>query len=47
MKTLLDTGIRNARNLQQYTIANGSISDLSKLISNQSSTNDVIVFFYR
>jgi len=45
MKSVLETEIKNVRNVQQYTIGNGSICDLAKLISNQRSVGDFIVVF--
>ena len=45
MNTALDTGIKIVRNVQQYTIGKGSISDLSKLLSKGISQKDSVIFF--
>jgi len=45
MTNMLDTGIKNVRNVQQYTIGKGAIHDLSKLIYGLRKNNQEIVFF--
>ncbi|MBT6049896.1 MAG: iron-containing alcohol dehydrogenase [Candidatus Scalindua sp.] len=45
MTNILDTGIRNARNVHQYTIGNGAIHDLSKLLEGRRATRQPVVYF--
>ena len=45
MTNILNTGIRNARNVQQYTIGDGAIHDLSKLIGDRRTGNKEVIFF--
>jgi 3-deoxy-alpha-D-manno-octulosonate 8-oxidase len=45
--SILDTGVKNVRNVQQYTIGSGAIKDLTSQLSKQRehSTNSGVVFF--
>jgi len=45
MTSTLDTGIRNARNVQQYTIGDDSVQDLSILLKKRRNHNQGVVFF--
>jgi len=45
MTNALDTGIKNVRNVHQYTIGNGSINDLADLIDSRCGENKEVVFF--
>jgi 3-deoxy-alpha-D-manno-octulosonate 8-oxidase len=45
MVNILDTGVRNARNVRQYTIGNGAINDLPKLTEEQRGVGESIVYF--
>ena len=42
---LHDTGVRNVHNVHQYTIGNGALKDLPKLLEVQRCTGESIVFF--
>jgi len=46
MKSILETGIRNARNVQRYTIGEGSINFLSKLIEDRRRNNKEVILYY-
>mgnify|MGYP001427818404 CR=1 FL=1 len=45
MTNTLKTGISNVRNVQNYTIGEGSINILSKLIEDKRTNNNEVVFF--
>jgi|TARA_Y100000294_G_scaffold68314_1_gene64701 3-deoxy-alpha-D-manno-octulosonate 8-oxidase len=42
---LLITGIKNVRNIQQYIIGNGALSDLPNLLEMKRNQNNKVVFF--
>ena len=45
MKRILETGIRNARNVQRYTIGEGSMNVLSKLIEDRRRNNNEVIYY--
>ena len=45
MKDILDTGIKNVRNVPQYTFGKGAINDMSKLIKKRLNNRKGLVFF--
>jgi 3-deoxy-alpha-D-manno-octulosonate 8-oxidase len=45
MGNILDTEIRNVRNVQQYTIGSGAINDLSEIIKYRRKEGKSVIFF--
>jgi len=45
MSNKLDTGVKNVRNVLRYTIGNGAVNELPKLINYHRENNNKIIFF--
>ncbi len=45
MGNVLDTEIRNVRNVQQYTIGSGALNDLSEIIERKRKQDKSVIFF--